>query len=454
MNDLLKDAAERAARYLESLDERRVFPSAEAIAGLSIFEHDLPEEPTDPAEVLAMLDDHGSPATVASAGGRYFGFVIGSTLPAALAANWLAGVWDQNAGIIIASPIAARLEEIAARWLIDLIGMPATSAVGFVTGATMANFSALAAARHALLARQGWDVETQGLFDAPPISVVVGDEVHASMLKALSMVGFGRERVIRVPVDEQGRMRADSLPKLTESTLLCLQAGNVNSGAFDPLDTIIPAAREAGAWVHVDAAFGLWAVVSPEKASLARGIEQADSIATDAHKWLNVPYDSGLVFCRDGDALRAALSTSAAYLIQTEHREPMQTTPELSRRGRGIEVWAALLSLGRSGLAELIERNCRCAQRMAEGLTTAGYDVLNDVVLNQVVVAFGDDDTTRRIVAAIQAEGTTWAGGTMWHNRAAMRISVSSWATTEADIERSLEAILRIASNETGKETP
>jgi len=448
MNDLLKEAADRASRYLENLDDHRVFPSPESINRLTQFDEPLPENPTDPKTVLALLDDNGSPAAVASAGGRYFGFVTGGSLPASLAANWLAGAWDQNGVFVASSPIGATLETIALRWLLDALGLPPKAAGGFVTGATMANFTGLAAARHAILKKQGWDVEAQGLFGAPPITVVVGDEVHVSLLKALSLLGLGRDRVIRVPVDGQGRMRADALPELNESTIVCIQAGNVNTGAFDPAQEICAAANEAGAWVHVDGAFGLWAAAAPKRAHLMRGVSEADSWATDAHKWLNVPYDSGLVFVRNAEHLRVAMYGSAAYLIQGDQREPCHYTPEFSRRTRGVEIWAALRSLGRAGLADMIERTCQHATRFAEGLTAAGYQVLNKVDLNQVLVSFGDAETTRRVIAGIQDDGTCWCGGTVWQGHTAMRISVSSWATTEADVERSLEAMLRVAAQE------
>jgi glutamate/tyrosine decarboxylase-like PLP-dependent enzyme len=394
---------------------------------------------------VAILDQLGSPATVASAGPRYFGFVTGGSLPASLAANWLAGAWDQNAVLEVASPIAARLEQIARVWLLDLLGLPDVAGVGFVTGATMANFAGLAAARHAVLQDVGWDVEAQGLFGAPPVTVIVGDEVHVSLQKSLSMLGLGRERVRRVPVDDQGRMRTDALPSISGPTILCLQAGNVNTGAFDPAGEVCAAAKAGGAWVHVDGAFGLWAAASPGRAHLVRGVNAADSWATDAHKWLNVPYDSGLVFVRNPEHLWRAMSTSAAYLIEGESREPSHFVPEMSRRARSIEIWAALRSLGRQGLADLIERNCRQAARFAEGIRSAGYQVLNEVVLNQVLVSFGTENTTRRVIRAVQRDGTFWCGGTLWQGHAAMRISLSSWATREEDVERSLKALLRIA---------
>jgi glutamate/tyrosine decarboxylase-like PLP-dependent enzyme len=446
VHDLLHLAAERAMAYLDSLDERAITPSAASLGRLAELGGPLRDAPTDPAEVLALLDSVGSPATVASAGGRYFGFVIGGAQPVALAANWLAGAWDQNAGTAVLSPIAAAVEGIAQGWLLDALGLPAGSGVGFVTGATMANFSALAAARRALLLRGGWDVDAQGLFGAPPITVVVGDEVHVSVLKALSLLGLGRERVVRVPVDAQGRMRADALPAFDGPTIVCLQAGNVNSGACDPAQEICAIAHDAGAWVHVDGAFGLWLAAAPERSHLVRGVADADSWATDAHKWLNVPYDSGLVICRRPEHLRAAMSVNAAYLEGHDIRgEPYQYTPEMSRRARGVEVWAALRTLGRDGLADLIERSCRHAARLAAGLRAAGYQVLNEVESNQVLVTFGDATRTRQVIDAVQADGTCWCGGTLWQGHTAMRISVSSWATTPEDVERSLAAIIRCA---------
>jgi glutamate/tyrosine decarboxylase-like PLP-dependent enzyme len=345
----------------------------------------------------------------------------------------------------VQSPVATALEEAALEWVKELLGLPQGCGGAVVTGATMANFSALAAARHALLARAGWDVENEGLFGAPPITVVVGDEVHSSLLKALGLVGFGRYRVVRVPVDGQGRMRADALPHLGERSILCLQAGNVNTGAFDPAAAICPAAREAGAWVHVDGAFGLWAAASPRYRHLTNGFELADSWATDAHKWPNIGYDCGIALVRDPAALRAAMSIQAAYLMQGEQREPANYNPELSRRARGVELWAGLRSLGRAGMAEIVERTSSHARRFAEGLSAAGYEVLNDVVINQVLVSFGDREKTLRVVEELQAEGTCWCGSTVWQGRTAMRISVSSWITTEEDVDRSLTAIIHAA---------
>jgi glutamate/tyrosine decarboxylase-like PLP-dependent enzyme len=445
MKALLYDVAARAARYLEQLAGRPVAPARESLAQLRELDTPFPAQPSSPEAVLELLDRVGSPATVANAGARYFGFVIGGSLPAALAANWLAGAWDQNAGLFVSSPIATVLEEISLRWLLDALHLPAQSGAAFVTGATAANFTALAAARSAVLEQAGWDVETDGLFGAPPVTVVVGAEAHPSLTKALGLLGMGRGRVVAVPVDSQGRMRAEDFPKIAPPAIVCIQAGNVNTGAFDPAEQICALSHEAGAWVHVDSAFGLWAAASPPYAYLVSGVAAADSWATDAHKWLNVPYDSGLAFVRDARRLNLAMSLTAAYLPQGARREPSQYTPELSRRARGVEIWAALLSLGRSGLADLIERTCGHARRFADTLRANGCEILNEVALNQVLVSFGDGQKTRRVIDRIQTDGECWCGETVWQGRVAMRISVSSWATTDDDVERSLAAILRAA---------
>jgi glutamate/tyrosine decarboxylase-like PLP-dependent enzyme len=448
LKELLAETAARATRYLAGINNRSVAPTPEDIALLDALAGPLPENPSDPAKVLALLDDVGSPATVATTGGRYFGFVIGGTLPASLAANWLAGVWDQNACMRVMSPVAAKAEEIARDWILELLTLPPASGMGFVTCTTMANFSGLAAARSALLHRAGWNVEEDGLFGAPPIRVIVGAEVHLSVRRALTMLGLGRSRVSTVPTDGQGRMRADALPELDDRTVVCIQAGNVNTGAFDPAKEICAQASEAGAWVHVDGAFGPWGVVSPRYAPLAEGLSDADSWAIDCHKWLNVPYDSGIVIVREPEHLQTALSMGkAVYLPQSGEREPWQFTPDASRRARGIELWAAIRSLGRKGLREMIERNCQQAKMFADRLRSAGHTILNDVVLNQVLVSFGTSEQTRRVIAAIQADGTCWCGGTEWHGHTAMRISVSSWATTDEDVERSVDAMIRMAKS-------
>ena len=445
MREILENTAQRAISYLERLPDRGVAPDTEAVANLAILDQPLNDEPTSPEQVIDLLDRVCSPATMAMAGPRFFGFVLGGSLPVALAANWLAGAWDQNTGLFTPTPATSQLEQVALNWLLDLFKLPPDCGGAFVTGATMANFSALAAARHGLLKRAGWNVEADGLFGAPPITVIVGEEAHPTLFKSLGLLGLGRNRVVRVPVDSQGRIRAGRIPSLSGPTIVCTQAGNVNTGACDPFSEICEPAHAAGAWVHVDGAFGLWATTAPSTASLAIGLNDADSWATDFHKWLNVPYDSGIALVRDADALRSAMAITADYLPTSEFRNPSDFTPELSRRARGVEVWAALHSLGRQGVAELVERNCRQARRFAEGLQAAGFNVLNDVVLNQVLVAFGDAETTNRVVSEIQTEGTCWCGGTVWQGQTAMRISVSSWATTDADVERSLEAMVRIA---------
>lgn len=443
---LLRQAAELAIGYLEGLERRSVAPDSAAVAALRQLDEPLPLKPSDAAQSLAMLDRLVSPATMAMAGRRFFGFVIGGSLPATLAANWLAGAWDQNAALYEVTPGASRVEQVALRWLIELFGLPADCSGAFVTGATVANFTALAAARHQILRQAGWNVEADGLFGAPPITVVISAEAHPTLIKSLGLLGLGRSRVIKVPTDDQGRIRPEQLPKISGPTIVCVQLGNVNSGAFDPIAEIGPRMRAAGAWVHVDGAFGLWARATPALARHVAGLEHADSWATDAHKWLNVPYDSGIALVRGNLALPAAMAIAADYLpTDSQGRNPADFTPELSRRARGVEVWTALRTLGVAGLAELLERNCRQARRFAAALRAAGHTILNDVVLNQVLVSFGEAPRTRRVIAALQAEGTCWCGVTIWHGHTAMRISVCSWATRDEDVERSIEAILRVA---------
>jgi glutamate/tyrosine decarboxylase-like PLP-dependent enzyme len=442
---LLKNSAQRAIRYVENVQGRRVGPASADLTPLKQLHEPFPPSPTPTEEVLAKLDELGSPTTVATTGGRYFGFVNGGMLPAALAANWLAGAWNQNAALRVMSPIAAELEDVVLRWICEALALPADCAGGLVTCATMANFTSLVAARHSLLLRAGWNAMEDGMFGAPPLEVVVGAEVHASILKALSLAGFGSKRITIVEVDGQGRMRPDKLPRLSPRTIVCIQAGNVNTGAFDAAKEICLAAKEQGAWVHVDGAFGLWARVSPKYAHLTQGLEEADSWATDAHKWPNVGYDSGLALVRDKAALQVSMGMTAAYLETGSSREPMHHTPEASRRARGIELWAALKSLGRSGLRELVERTCSHAQLFAKWLREAGFEVLNEVVINQVLVSFGSATLTQSVIRRIQEEGTCWCGGTVWQGKTAMRISVSSWATSESDVELSVNAILRAA---------
>jgi glutamate/tyrosine decarboxylase-like PLP-dependent enzyme len=416
------------------------------VARLRAFHITLQEESIDAERVLKELDEIGSPATMAMAGPRFFGFVIGGSLPAALAANWLAGAWDQNTGLFNSTPGTSSLEQVALAWLLDVLGLPKESAGAFVTGTTVAHITALAAARHAVLQKAGWNVEADGLFGAPPVTVIASAEAHPTLFKALGVVGLGRKRVVKIPTDAQGRMRADAMPAISGPSIVCLQAGNVNTGASDPFAEIAPRARDAGAWVHVDGAFGLWARATLKRAHLVEGIEHADSWATDAHKWLNVPYDSGIAFVRDGNALRQAMAVTAEYLpTATSERNPSDYTPELSRRARGVEVWAALRSLGRSGIREMVDRHCRLADRFAQGLIAMGFEILNEIALNQVLVSFGTPDETRRMIAAIQQEGTMWAGETVWQGKTAMRISVIGWNTRDDDVEKCLAAVRRLS---------
>jgi glutamate/tyrosine decarboxylase-like PLP-dependent enzyme len=444
--NMLGDVAKRSERYLTALADRSVVPTAAALAALNELDVPLQKESRTSEELIDELDRIGGPATIAMAGPRFFGFVNSGTLPGVLAANWLATAWEQHGAFQVSSPGSTYIERIALRWVKELIGLPDEAAGGFVTGTTVAHITCLAAARQSLLARVGWDADADGLFGAPPVTVIVGDEAHTTLFKALGVLGLGRSRVVRVPCDTQGRMRADAIPRIDGPTIVSVQAGHVNSGAFDPFVDIADRVRQSGApaWIHVDGAFGFWARVAPARAHLTRGMELADSWATDAHKWLNTPFDCGIAIVRDGDALRKSMSISAAYL-PTDPANPCDFTPEASRRPRGVDVWAALRLLGRDGLADLIERHCRYAQRFADAFTAAGFEVINDVVLNQVVVSFGTPEKTRDVIRRVQEDGTCWCGGTVWQGKTAMRVSVISWATTEDDVDRSIDAILRIA---------
>jgi glutamate/tyrosine decarboxylase-like PLP-dependent enzyme len=418
-----------------------VAPDAAAVDRLSELDFPLPRTGLPATDVLRLVDDVGSPATVASNGPRYFGFVIGGALPVAQATSWLSAAWDQNTALAVMSPIAARLNDVALRWIGDVLGLPDGVTGGFVTGATMANATCLAAARDAVLTRHGWDAAGQGLIGAPPVTVVVGAEVHSTVRKALGIIGLGRDRAIVLPVDGQGRIDStNDLPQLSGPTIVCLQAGNVNTGASDPFVPLIEWARRGGAWIHVDGAFGLWAAAAPGLASRVAGVDGADSWATDCHKWLNTTYDCGVALVRDPAALRAAMESSASYLPGSPG-EGMHLTPQSSQRARGVEVWAALASLGRDGVAALVDKSCRLARRFAAGMAEAGFEVLNDVALNQVLVSFGSADRTDEVIAAVQVEGTCWCGPTTWQGRRAMRISVSGWTTTDNDIDKSVAAV-------------
>ena len=443
---LLRDACSRALAYLSGLGDRPVAPAAADVAALNRLDFALPGAGQDAASVLALLDDYGSPGTVASGGPRYFGFVTGGALPIAQAAAWLTAAWDQNAALSVMSPTASVLNRVALRWVTELLGLPEGTGGGFVTGATMANAACLAAARDAVLAGHGWDAAGQGLVGAPPVTVVAGAQAHTTVRKALGLVGLGRDRALLLPADGQGRIVPRGLPALTGPALVCLQAGNVNTGASDPFGPLVDWAHENGAWVHVDGAFGLWAAASPGTAGQVAGVAAADSWATDAHKWLNTTYDCGIALVADPRALRSAMEAAAAYLPEDASLAPMHVTPQSSQRARGAEVWAVLATLGRDGVAALVDRTCALARRFADGMRGAGYPVANDVVLNQIVVDFGDPARTSAVIAADQDEGTCWCGPTVWQGRAAMRVSVSAWNTTEEDIDRSVAAVTACAT--------
>ena len=449
----LERAAELAREFLAGLAERPVGRPVAVETLRRTLGGTLPDDGEDPRAVLEALARDAEPGLVASAGPRYFGFVTGGALPAALGADWLASAWDQNAWTYVASPAGAVVEEAAGRWLVDLLGLPPSASVGFTTGATMASFSALAVARHAVLAKVGYDVEEQGLTGAPEIAILAGDAAHATIFAAVQMLGLGRGRVRRVAADDAGRMRPDrlreALAAVSGPVIVCAQAGEVNAGSFDPLDEITSLCQERGAWLHIDGAFGLWAAASPAFRHLVRGAERADSWTVDGHKWLNVPYDTGYVFVRDAAAHLAAFASGAPYYpAPAAERENFHLVPESSRRARGFPTWAALRSLGRRGVAELVERCCAHARRMADALRVAReVEMLNDVVLNQVLVRFrpasGDaDHFTREVIRRIQSDGTCWLGGTTWRGQVAARISLSHASTTAADIDRSAAAIL------------
>ena len=452
--ELLRSTAERSIDFLRTLPDRRVHPLSTPDDLRPLFGGSLPDEGAPADEVVDRLTAAAARGVVASAGPRYFGFVIGGSLPAALAADWLTSAWDQNAVLYATSPAAAVAEDVAAEWLLDILDLPRESTVGFTTGCQMANFVGLAAGRRSVLLRRGWDVERQGLQGAPKIRVLVGDQSHVTIAVALQMLGFGTQTLERVPVDEQGRMRPDALEQVlasgdeTAPTLVCAQVGNVNSGASDDVGAIARIVyKQESAWLHVDGAFGLWARAVPELRPQVAGLEEADSWASDLHKWLNVPYDSGLVIVRDAAAHQQSMLLSAAYLVSAKpgERDGSSFVPESSRRARGFAVYAALASLGRSGVEDLVRRCCTLAARMAAALAIEpGVEILNDVVLNQVLVRFGDDDDlTRDTIRSVQEDGTCWLGGSVWHGQAVMRISVSNWSTTETDADMSVEAILR-----------
>ena len=447
--DLLRATADYAAEFIETLDERPIRPEAGVDDLMQALGGPLPEVGMDPRAVIASLVEDASPGIVGIPSGRYFGFVIGGAVPAALAADWLASAWDQNAGLYVGGPSAAVIEEVCRGWLSELLGLPPDVSVAYVTGCQMAHVTALAAARQHVLAQAGWDVAQKGLSGSPSIRVVVGAKRHVTVDRALRLLGVGAESLEVVPVDDQGRMNVGELHLGDGPTIVCGQAGEVNTGAFDDLDAVADAAAESGAWFHVDGAVGLWAAATPRLRHLLKGSERADSWATDCHKWLNVPYDSGLAFCAHPDAHRAAMGVTASYLVHAEdrrERDQVDWTPEFSRRARGFAVYAAIRELGRSGIEAMVENSCARARQFAQLLEDGGATILNDVVLNQVLVRFGDGESTRETIARVQQDGTCWLGGTDWFGEHAMRISVSNWRTTEEDVERSAAAILAAAA--------
>jgi glutamate/tyrosine decarboxylase-like PLP-dependent enzyme len=440
---LLDKARQFAGEYIDTVEDRPVFPAEASLHAINALDEPLPENPSEPLAVLKLLHEIGSPASVAQTTGRYFGFVNGGMIPVGLAAKWLADVWDQNTAHYVMSPINSRLEEICERWIVSLLHLPAGTAAGFVSGTTIANFSGLCAGRNELLRRRGWDVIKKGLYGAPRIRVIVGADAHAAVYKSISMLGLGSDNVEIVSADDQGRMRPDQMPKLDEGALVVAQVGNVNSGAIDPVGAICDRARAAGSWVHVDGAFGLWARVLPSMREICDGIEKADSWSVDAHKTLNVPYDSGMILCRDRNALTSAFKASASYFQWSEHRDGMNFRPSMSNRARVIELWAVLKSLGRQGVQQLVERLCQNARLFARLLAEQGFQIHNDVVFNQVLVSCEEDALTTATLRNIQASGECWCGGSTWRGRAVIRISVCDWATKPKDIERFVRAFVQ-----------
>jgi glutamate/tyrosine decarboxylase-like PLP-dependent enzyme len=447
---ILERVLEEATGFLDGLPGRQVAARTDVDGVAAALRRPLPDEGSEPMEVIEELIAGAEPGVLAIPSGRFFGWVMGGVLPVTLAADWLTSTWDQNAGLLVSSPAAAGAEWVASEWLLDLLGLPGNSAVGFVTGAMIANFTCLAAARHDVLRRAGWDVEGDGLHGAPPVTVIVGEERHETVDVALRFLGLGEQRSLTVPADDQGRIRLDALTDILAQVgntplIVCLQAGNVHSGAFDPIAEAVDLAHQYGAWVHVDGAFGLWAAASAQYRHLVAGVERADSWASDAHKTLNVPYDSGLAIVAKAEAMYAAMGVHAAYLIQDERPDPFSTVPEFSRRARGFPVWAALRSLGRRGVAEMVERFCRHARRFAAGLAELdGVRVVNDVVFTQVCVSFGTDEATREVATRLLRDGTAWMTPSTWHGQAVLRISVSNWRTTEEDVDRTLAAVRRV----------
>ncbi|MCG8336708.1 MAG: aminotransferase class V-fold PLP-dependent enzyme [Proteobacteria bacterium] len=440
---LFETAKDFACDYMSTAYDRHVNPTDQAIDDLNRFQEPLPANMCSAHDLLKLLHDVGSPASVTVTGGRYFGFVNGSSYPAALAAKWLSAVWDQNPALYVISPIVSKLEEICEQWLVELFGLPEETVAGLVSGTSTATMCGLAAGRLELFKRQGWDVNQKGIAGAPPIRVVAGTQAHATVFKALALLGFGRENIETVPVDDQGRMISSQLPELDDKTLLIVQAGNVNSGAFDPLEEICDKANKAEAWVHIDGAFGLWAEASGRFRHLTKGLEKADSWSVDGHKTLNTPYDCGIVLCKHPEVLVEAMQASGSYIQYGEHRDSMLYTPEMSRRSRAVELWATMKYLGRKGIEELVDRLCDNAQELADQLKTAGFTIHNDVVFNQVLVSCETSDQTTATLANIQSSGDCWCGGSTWNDRPVIRISVCSWKTAKEDIEKTVACFIK-----------
>ena len=440
---IFEQAREYAYEYLEGINEMDVFPSEENLQKLNAFDEALSNEQSSASSIIKLLHEIGTLGTIAQTGGRYFGFVNGGAVPVSIATKWLSDFWDQCGGLYLSSPINAKLEAVCEKWLKDIFGLPEETVAGFVSGTSLANVSALAAARYRLLLNQGWDINQKGLMGAPPLKIIAHKQSHTSVMKALTLIGFGRENVLWMDADEQGRMLTDQLPEIDNSTLILLQVGNVNTGAFDPFTEICEKANEVGAWVHVDGAFGLWAAATKSMSYLTEGMNKASSWAVDGHKTLNTPYDCGIVMCRDSEALITALQTTASYIIYSDKRDPILYTPEMSKRSRAIELWATMKYLGKDGIDEMITSFNHRAKQLAEGLKESGFELLNEVVYNQVLVRCENEELTKSTLKSIQESGECWCGGSIWEGQTAIRVSVCSWATTEADIERTINVFAR-----------
>lgn len=439
---IFKQVKDYAFDYADKALDRNVYPTPQAIENLNVFDEDIPVSTGNPTDILKQLHQYGSPATVSQIGGRYFGLVNGGIIPTALAAKWLADFWDQNTPLYVTSPIVSKLETVVENWLKQLFKLPHPTVAGFVSGTSMAIFCGLAAARYRILQQAGWDVNAKGLYNAPQIRIVAGKQAHGTVLKAIALLGLGKDTIEWVETDDQGRILPEKVPALDKNTVLILQAGNVNTGAFDNFDTICEKAAKANAWVHIDGAFGLWAAGSEKLKYLTQGIEKANSWSVDGHKTLNTPYDCGIILCNDSEALISALQATGSYIVYGDKRDGMLYTPEMSRRARIVELWAALKYLGKEGIDQLVYGLHQRAAQFAKELKEAGFEILNEVVFNQVLVACKNDDLTLKTLELIQQSGECWCGGAIYNNRKVIRISVCSWATTPEDITRSVKSFI------------